>query len=87
MFQPMYPVATDFGRKLVNGKLVATIMLKEAMPAEFERYKYCRCKKGMCARGCSCARASVRFFIACLCTGDHKKCSTIELTLEDSDSD
>ena len=54
IFQPMYPVATDFGRQLVNGKLVAIMMLKEAKSAEFKHNKYCRCKKGMCARGCSC---------------------------------
>ena len=48
MFPPIYPVPTDFGRKLVNGKLVATMMLKEAKPAVFKRTKYCRCKKKAC---------------------------------------
>lgn len=85
MFQPTYPAATDFGGELVNGKLVATMMLKEAKPAEFKRTKYCRCKKSICARGCSCARANVKCVIACLCSGDPNKCSRIELTLEDSD--
>ena len=32
MFQPVYPVGSDFGRELVSGKLVATMMLKEAKP-------------------------------------------------------
>jgi len=85
--QPTYPAATDFGRELVNGKLVATMMLKEAKPPEFKTAKYCRCKKSMCARGCSCARANVKCVIACLCTGDPNKCSRVELALEDSDSD
>ncbi|CAL8352013.1 unnamed protein product [Boreogadus saida] len=60
MVQPTYPAATDFGRQLVNGKLVATMMLKEAKPSELKHSKYCRCKKSMCARGCSCARANVK---------------------------
>jgi len=29
MVKPTYPAATAFGRQLVNGKLVATMMLKE----------------------------------------------------------
>ena len=84
---PNYPPATDFGRELVNGKLVATMMLKDPKPAEFKRAKYCRCKKSMCARGCSCARANVKCVIACLCTADPNKCPRVEVTLEDSDSD
>jgi len=85
--EPTYPAATDFGRELASGKLVATMMLKEAKPTEFKRAKYCRCNKSKCARGCSCARANVKCVIACLCTGDPNKCSRVELTLEDSDSD
>ena len=85
--QPTYPAATDFGREVVNGKLVPTLMLKEAKPAEFKHTRYCRCKKSMCARGCTCARANVKCVIACLCTGDPNKCLRNRLTLEDSDSD
>jgi hypothetical protein len=85
--QPTYPPATDFGRELVNGKVVATMMLKDPKPAELKHAKHCRCKKSMCARGCSCARANVKCVIACLCTGDPNKCSRVEVTLEDSDSD
>ena len=85
--QPTYPAATDFGREVVNGKLVPTLMLKEAKPAEFKHTRYCRCKKSMCARGCGCARANVKCVIACLCTGDPNKCLRNRLTLEDSDSD
>ena len=84
MVQPTYPAATDFGRQLVNGKLVATMMLKEAKPSELKHSKYCRCKKSMCARGCSCARANVKCGIACL-HGEHNRCSRIELALEDRD--
>ena len=83
MVQPTYPAATDFGRHLVNGKLVATMMLKEAKPSELKHIKYCRCKKGMCARGYSCARVNVKCGIACLCTGDPSRCSRVELALED----
>ncbi len=86
MVQPTYPAATDFERQLVNGKLVATMMLKEAKPSEFKHSQYCRCKKSMCARGCSCARANVKCGIACLCTGDPNRCSRIELALEDRDT-
>jgi len=43
--QPTYPTATDFGRELVNGYLVATMMKKEPKPAEYKRAKYCRCNK------------------------------------------
>ena len=71
MVQPTYPAATDFGRQLVNGKLVATMMLKEAKPSELKNSKYCHCKKSMCARGCSCARANVKCGIACLCMALH----------------
>ena len=40
--QPIYPVATDFGRHIVNGKLVSIMMLKAPKPAESKRVKYCR---------------------------------------------
>jgi len=85
MVQPNYPAASDFGRRLVIGKLVATMMLKEAKPSEFNHSKYCHCKKSMCAQGCSCARANVKCGIACLCTGDPNRCSRIEFALEDKD--
>lgn len=39
--QATYPVATDFGREVVNGKLVPTMMLKEAKPSEFKYTRYC----------------------------------------------
>ena len=87
MSLPTYPVATNFGRKLVSGKLVATMMLKDAKPAEYKRTKYCQCKKSKCTRGCSCARAGAKCVIACLCTEDPNKCSRVELILEDSDSE
>ena len=87
MSQPTYPEAIDFGRELVSGRLVATMMLREPKPAEFKQDKYCRCKKSKCTRGCSCARAGVKCVIACLCAGDPKKCSRVELALEESDSD
>ncbi|XP_060776579.1 uncharacterized protein LOC132886053 [Neoarius graeffei] len=85
LVQPNHPAATEFGRQLVNGKLVPVMMLKEAKPSELKLSKYCNCKKSMCARGCSCARANVRCGIACLCTGDPNRCSRIELALEERD--
>ena len=82
MVQPTYPAATDFGRQLVNGKLVATMMQKEAKPSELKHSKYCRCKKSMCARGCSCARATVKCGIACLCTGTPTDVQGLNLLLK-----
>lgn len=60
-FQPTYPSATDFVGELVGGKLVATMMLKEAKPAAFKCTKYCRCRKSMCTQGYFCVRASVKY--------------------------
>jgi hypothetical protein len=85
--EPIYPVATYFGRHLVNDKLVATMMLKQPKPTEFKRAKYCRCKKSKCGRGCSCAKANVKCVIACMCAGDPNKCSRVEMAVEGSDSD
>jgi len=79
--QPPYPAATDFGRHLTNGKLVATMMLKNPKPCEIKHTKYCHCKESKCVRGCSCARANVN------CTGDPDKCSRVELVVDCSDSD
>ena len=83
---PNLPDATDFGRQLVDGKLVAVMMNKEPKPSDFKRATSCRCKKSRCARGCSCAKAKVRCVITCLCTGNPTKCSRVEMAL-DSDSD
>jgi len=68
IFQPMYPVATDFGRQLVNGKLVATMMLREANWQSLQNLNITNtvAARKACARGCSCARANVRCVIAYL---------------------
>jgi len=60
------------------------MMLKEAKPAEFKRTKYSGYKKSqrvlLCKRQCEvCHRMTVHW--------EPNKCSMIELTLEDSDSD
>jgi len=82
---PLYPCATDFGRHIVNDKLVTTMMTKEPKPKEFKE-KYCHCKKSKCLKGCLCARANVKCAIACLCSGDPHKCARVEVMLHD-DSD
>ena len=61
------------------------MMLEDAKPAEYKRTKYCHCEKSKCAGECSCARAGVKCVIARLCTENPKKCSPVELKLEDSD--
>lgn len=57
--QPTYLVAPVIGIELIGGKLVATMLLKDAKPAAFKRNTCCRCKKSVLAWGYSCARAGV----------------------------
>jgi hypothetical protein len=85
--QPVYPDATIFGIQLVDGKLIPTMLTKEALPQAVKLAKYCKCKTGRCLKGCICARAKVKCAIACLCTGDPQKCGRIEIAMADRDSD
>jgi len=39
--QPTYAAVTDFCTRLAHGKLVATMMLKEAKSTELKHAKYC----------------------------------------------
>lgn len=83
--EPLRPSATDFGRKIVGGTLVATMMHKEAKPNECHEFRYSRCKKSKCLTSCVCARANVTCVIACLCNADPRKCGRAGVILDDDD--
>lgn len=84
--QPKYPVVPIFGTELIGGKLVATMLLKDAKPAAFKRKTCCRCQKSVLAWGYSCARGGVTCPHWILCWSQQMfKCSRIELALEDSE--
>ena len=84
--QPTLQQRISAGR-MTNGKLVATMMLKNPNPVKLKHTKYCHCEESKCARGCSCGTANIKCVIACLCTGDPNKYSRVELVLDCSNSD
>ena len=84
---PEYPIATMFGRKVVDGKLVP-IMLKGAKPTEATHKNYCRCKKSKClTRHCICVKAGVKCVVACMCAADPVNCGRIQPIISESDSE
>jgi hypothetical protein len=53
------PPATEFGRNIVNGRLVLILMTKKAKPG-IGKTVSCKCKSSKClSKGCSCERANV----------------------------
>jgi hypothetical protein len=80
--EPVILASTDYGRQLVNGKLVASMMLKPPKPLH-SNAKHCNCVKGRCLRGCPCSNAKVKCVIACRCEGDASKCARVKDTLDE----
>ena len=79
MVQPTYSAATDFGR-LVNGKLVATMMLKDSTQTQQILLLQ---EKPMCPRMLLCKSQCEVWH--CLSLHGVNRCSRIELALEDRD--
>jgi len=82
--EPVILASTDYGRELMNGKLVAKMMLKPPKPLH-SNAKYCNCLKGRCLRGCLCSNAKVKCAITCRCEceGDASKCARVKDTLDE----
>jgi len=86
---PEYPDPTQFGRHVVNGKLVPVLMLKSPKPTLAQKTVCCKCKQGRCLRGCSCAKKNVTCDVSCLCGGKPPQCGRAErsLLIQESSSD
>ena len=50
---------TSLRSSIVSGKLEATMMLKDAKPAQYKHTKYCHCKKAQCIQRCSLSKWKV----------------------------
>lgn len=85
--EPMYPVATNFGRQIISGKLVPILMLKPSKPEILQQSKFCKCRKGRCLKGCICAKAHVKCVFGCMCTADPRLCGRIQLESIELESD
>ena len=78
------PCPTDFGYKLLNGKLVPLMMPKPAKPKNVKLVSF-KCKKSRCARGCPCQRAGFTCIAACLCLGSRQRCARMEEVSSDDE--
>ena len=81
------PPATDYGRKIIDGKLQPVMMTKPAKPTAIKTVS-CKCKVSKCSRNCLCARANVPCFVGCTCLGNPDKCSRVpdnDLSGEEND--
>ena len=81
------PAITDYGRKIVDGKLQPVMMTRAAKPM-FAVINSCKCKTTRCLRICACAKASVPCSIRCNCLGSSKRCGRVlSQTSSDDDED
>ena len=81
------PAITDYGRKIVNGKLQPIMMTRAAKPT-FTVINSCKCKTTRCLRICVCVKASVLRSIRCNCLGSSERCGRVlSQTSSDDDED
>ena len=78
----MGPV-TDFGRKVLDGKLQPVLMTKPAKP-EVAKSVSCKCKVSICMKSCTSARANTPCCVSCLCLGSK---DSGRVTDDDTDSE
>ncbi|KAJ8321079.1 hypothetical protein KUTeg_002666 [Tegillarca granosa] len=80
------PSRTQFGRKLVNNKLVPILMCLPPKPM-IKTPTGCKCQKSKCMRKCSCAKSSCPCSVICLCLGKAGKCGRISADTDSSASE
>jgi hypothetical protein len=78
------PPVTEFGRMIINGKLVPVLMSKAAKPV-IDKAISCKCKISKCLKACSCKRADVPCCATCNCLGEKGTCGRV-LSHSDSES-
>ena len=82
--QLQLPPPTEFGRKIVDGRLCPVMMTKAPKPPNVKNAA-CKCKATRCLRNCSCAREKLRCFVGCLCLGNSENCGRLSLVTDDDD--
>ena len=78
------PAVTDYGRAIVNERLVPVLMSKPGKP-EIGKTVSCKCQASRClSKSCSCAKADVPCCGTCACLGQQDSCGRV--SCDDSSS-
>ena len=78
------PSPVEYGRCIINNKLVPIMMKKPPKPPSAKLIS-CKCKSSNCLRNCASKRAGIPCFIGCTCLGQRAKCLRQDVSFKDDE--
>ena len=83
---PLLPLPTQFGRKILDGKLLP-IMMEKASKHPSIKNVYCKCKTSKCLKQSPILKASLSCVLGCFCIGVPGKYGRVAVPHEESSDD